>query len=538
MIGYAWLRRLALLAGVLAALLAAQDGVSAHASLVAADPADGSIAAAAPGRLTLRFNERVSPLVMNLVAPDGAALPADVTARDDTVTVVPRAQLGAGSYALSWRVISADGHPVGGTVVFSIGAPSLRGPTAGAIASGLPVRAAIWVTRVLLYLGLFVGAGGTVFAAWTAQRRKLPQSAQACLTLALWLGIAAAVLSVGLQGLDALAAPLSALASSAVWTEGFETSFGATAAIGIVALLAGLLSLKVRALWQARALSAVALVGVGLALAASGHASAASPQWLTRPAVFAHAVCIALWVGALLPLTLMLARAEAGAALAVRRFSFWILPTLALLVAAGVTLAVVQIGSVDALWSTTYGRIFLAKCATLVVLFGLAAVNRFRLTPALARGAAGARRGFARSIAAEGVLVLVILGLVATWRFTPPPRALAAAAVAAEPVFVHLHTLDGMAEITLTPREEGRTGASIVLETADLKPLAAKEVTVALSKPAAGIEPIVRAAHRVEGAWAIDDLVIPQPGRWHLRIDVLVSDFKKITLEDAIAIPP
>jgi copper transport protein len=192
---------------------------------------------------------------------------------------------------------------------------------------------------------------------------------------------------------------------------------------------------------------------------------------------------------------------------------------------------------VGALWSTAYGRIFLAKCATLVVLFGLAAVNRFRLTPALARGAPDAGRRFTRSIAAEGVLVLIILGLVAGWRFTPPPRALAAAA--SGPVSVHLHTLEAMAELTLTREPAGRTHATIALADGELGALDPKEVTVALSNPAAGIEPIVREAHRTKsGLWAVDDLVVPVPGRWHLRIDALVSDFKKITLEDTIQIPP
>ena len=51
-----------------------------------------------------------------------------------------------------------------------------------------------------------------------------------------------------------------------------------------------------------RALSLLALVGVGIALALSGHASNAEPRWISRPAVFTHGVCMAFWVGALLPL--------------------------------------------------------------------------------------------------------------------------------------------------------------------------------------------------------------------------------------------
>jgi copper transport protein len=41
----------------------------------------------------------------------------------------------------------------------------------------------------------------------------------------------------------------------------------------------------------------MALLGVGFALALSGHASNAAPQWLTRPSVFVHVVCVTFWVG-------------------------------------------------------------------------------------------------------------------------------------------------------------------------------------------------------------------------------------------------
>jgi len=61
------LRFLLILAGV-----AAATPVFAHATLIATDPADGAVLTTAPERLTLTFNEPVTPLVLRLVAPDGA----------------------------------------------------------------------------------------------------------------------------------------------------------------------------------------------------------------------------------------------------------------------------------------------------------------------------------------------------------------------------------------------------------------------------------------------------------------------------------
>jgi putative copper export protein len=52
----------------------------------------------------------------------------------------------------------------------------------------------------------------------------------------------------------------------------------------------------------ARGLSLAGLIGAGCALALSGHASSATPQLLTRPAVFVHVIGVAFWIGALAPL--------------------------------------------------------------------------------------------------------------------------------------------------------------------------------------------------------------------------------------------
>jgi copper transport protein len=59
-----------------------------------------------------------------------------------------------------------------------------------------------------------------------------------------------------------------------------------------------------------------------------------------------------------------------------------------------------------------------------------------------------------------------------------------------------------------------------------------------LANPAAGIEPMRRgAAHAGESNWRIDDLRVPVAGRWNVRIEILVSDFDKVTVEDTVTLP-
>jgi copper transport protein len=512
--------------------LAPASEACAHASLVKAAPADGAVMPLPPAALTLTFNEPVSPLVVRLIGPAGAPLaPIAVTAQDTTVTISAPPNLRRGTHVLSWRVISADGHPVGGSLMFSIGA---RSPAAQPEnLADRSVRAALWVVRVVMYVALFVGAGGAFFAAWIAD--GAPRRAWIVFVLA--AGLVAVVLSIGLQGLDALDLPLSGLQRKLAWEAGLATSYGATAVAAALALLVAVFGCVAKSASTARALSLVGVIGAGLALSLSGHASTAAPQLLNRPAVFLHAVCVAFWIGSLLPLCLAVGSARTrgphsvGAQL--ERFSRAIPLVIVLLVASGLWLAFVQLDRIAALWTTSYGQLLACKLACVAVLLALAAANRYRLVPKFETGSAAAARPLATVIAFELIIALLILSLVALWRFTPPPRALAVAA----PISLHLHGEKAMAEIEIKRNGEA-AGASLLLLDGAFRPLAAKEVTLVLANPAAGIEPMRRIARRAgETNWRIDDLRIPVAGRWTLGVEILISDFDKVTVEDTVALP-
>jgi copper transport protein len=70
------------------------------------------------------------------------------------------------------------------------------------------------------------------------------------------------------------------------------------------------------------------------------------------------------------------------------------------------------------------------------------------------------------------------------------------------------------------------------------KPLEAQGLTLALSNPQAGIEPLRRAARRQQdGRWRVDmgSLPLSGAGRWQLSIDILVDDFEQTTLEGMLS---
>lgn len=509
-------------------LLGLVGAALAHAALIRADPADGAALAQAPARLTLTFNEPVAPLALKLVGPDGAAQALQANADGATVTVLLPPSLTTGSHLLSWRVVSEDGHPIGGTTAFAIGpGAAALAPTAksGDAAPG----GAIWAARATLWLALLFGAGGAFARLWLTGNAR--GGGDRALRAFLALGLVAAPLSLGLQGLDALGLSLGALFRPEVWTAAASTTYVRTALIATLALLAAAGSLLSRGK-AAAGLATLGLLGVGAALAASGHAATAAPRWATVPAVVVHGVAAALWAGALLTL------ATRFSPEALRRFSRAAPATVAALVLAGTPLAVIQLASVEALWATAYGRLLLAKLAFVALLLALAGWNRFRLTaPALA-GDAAARRRMVRVVVAEAVVVAAILGVAAGWRFTPPPRTLATVE-AGTPARLTLSAPGVEAVVTVARPRVGTSSVAIALRKPDGAPLDPKAVTLVLSRPEAGLEPIRRDAARTgDGAWDVSEAPLAGAGRWRLRLDLLIDDFTLTRLDGELTVAP
>ncbi len=184
---------------LLAALACGEAG--AHAVLLESSPAADAVLAQAPEQITLRFTEPVRPTAVRLLrAADGASVELGAPAASDAElrTALP-ASLPDGAYVLSYRVISADGHPVVGSFVFAIG--SLGGEAdAGLAAAGIADdrwRIAGVVARALWYAALLLAAGLALFLALL----RTPAALAASLRFALgWLALSGILAGIGMLG--------------------------------------------------------------------------------------------------------------------------------------------------------------------------------------------------------------------------------------------------------------------------------------------------------------------------------------------------
>ncbi|HLS14481.1 MAG TPA: copper resistance CopC family protein [Beutenbergiaceae bacterium] len=116
-------RRLLAVAGATAlSLLAWTTPASAHSELIGSTPGEGEAVTEAPEQVVLEFNENIQDIgaEMAIAGPDGDEVDTDAGEVDGPTFTQDLAQeRPAGEYAVQWRVVSADGHPISGEFTFT-----------------------------------------------------------------------------------------------------------------------------------------------------------------------------------------------------------------------------------------------------------------------------------------------------------------------------------------------------------------------------------------------------------------------------------
>ena len=405
------------------AAAAAPAGVSAHALLERSIPAPGSTLGRSPDSVLLVFSERADLRLTSIRVLDASGTdhvtgdPFVGDPAEDAVIGVMTDELPDGVYTVSWRTVSAvDGHVSAGSFVFGVGVAPPSGPpdqeTGGVGQTGSPPAI---VARWVLYIGLVVLIGAA-FAAVAVARRPAPDLL-AMAAIGWVLSAAGTVGVVGVQWAET-GAPLETLPSTSVGAAALAR-VGALALVGLS--LAALATVKELAGTRGWLFAGVAACLVLVADVATGHA-AAGDGWLAQVTVqSAHGIGAAAWLGGLAGLLVLLRTTPAGERLSTeKRFSNLAAVALVAVALTGAVRAVAEIGTIEALVTTDFGRVAIAKSAFLVVIAGLGAINRFINLREAARVLGGLRRFGS----AELVLAVGVLGLSAFLvNLTPPTSA-------------------------------------------------------------------------------------------------------------------
>jgi putative copper resistance protein D len=388
------------------------------------------------------------------------------------------------------------------------------------------------------------------------------------LALIAWISLALALIS-GAAWLVLTAAAMSGLPAAQVfgggvlWTVLTQTVFGRdwlvrlVLACALAATLPPLLSPRGhKSPWLEPAAVGLAAAFAG-ALAWSGHAAGGlGSEALLHPAAdMLHLIAAAAWVGALPPLIVLFAAVDADdaslamARTATARFSMLGIVSVGTLLATGIVNTFYLVGSVRALYGTDYGRLLLIKIALFVAMVAIAAVNRFLLTPQLVQQASiaacrGALRRLRCNAAIEALAGAIVIAIVAALG-TMAPAIHAAhqhpsyAAIPADAAFVHIHSEQVMADVTIMPGRPGLARATMRLWNEDLAPLDARQVSLTLTAPSAAGNPTPRRAlQRRDGAWQVDGIALSEPGNWTVTVGIVLGPTMQLTLSAPIVIEP
>jgi putative copper resistance protein D len=414
--------------------------------------------------------------------------------------------------------------------------------------------------RAVHFAATMLASGVVFFAVFIAA--DAPAAFQSRLAAIAWPALVLSVISGAawllLTAQSMSGQPLADVVSQGViWTVLLQTDFGNDWLVRLViaCLLAGtfvpLLAAKrngSRWITAAAVVLAAALVG---SLAWAGHAiGGTGAEGIVHPAAdVLHLIAAAAWLGSLPLLALLLAQAQhddaahSAARAATLRFSTLGILSVGTLVATGIVNTWYLAGSVEALVGTLYGRLLLVKIALFCGMVAIAAINKFKLTPRLVHDvpAAAALRRLRRNAAAESLIGVIIVIIVAVLGTEPPASHVhhhpAYGAIPADAAFVHIHTEEAMADVTIMPGRAGPVRATIRLWNGDFGPLDARGVTLTLTAPSGGGKPVTRVATlNSDGAWEVDGIDLSQPGNWTVVVDAVIGPTKHFTLDAPVVI--
>lgn len=483
----------------------------AHAIVRETTPVIDSTVPTSPARVVMRFNEPVELAFGAIRVHDTTGRRVDTgearhASGRDTVAVALDHELPNGTYTVTWRVVSADGHPIDEAFVFHVGAPGerpegiatelLSGETgAGRLEGGLA-----GVARWLVFASLLVFIGGTAMAV------RVGIDPERVLVVA-WTGaVVGTVAAFVLQGAVAGDLSLADALSPDVMGDVAATRFGevALARLALLALMAGFRRVQPVAVALCIALAATP----GLA----GHAGTTSPTFLNVLADTVHVLAAGVWVGGLV---VLLTSREARTRVA--RFSEMAVVAVVALLLTGLFRSWVEVRSVEAL-TETYGLVLLAKVGLFVLLVGFGYVNRQRLRRPL--------------VGAEVGLAVAVLVATAVLVNLAPARVTAGVE---GPFTTETRLGEYRLDVLVDPARVGENAVHLTASTKTGAPAPIEQMQVLFRMPAQGIGPLVGEGMRLApGHFVVQGRQVAVAGRWVLEIVARTGRFDEARVQVAV----
>lgn len=350
--------------------------VSAHAILLEANPAQGSSLKESPDKIVLTFNERLGGKLYKLKVKDEnrksvTENKAKLSKKHRKVMLkVP--ELDDGVYTVTYKVISADGHPVDSTYTFTIGDVSDSTSATSAANNirqgGHDHSIAGYAVRIAYLLSLLFVTGWTIWG--MTFRKKSQEIREGHNRVSKTLKILYLFMLLGF-GFVELSNVLSDLGDNKVVSLFTSSAIGVSWLTSLILAVAGFWVLGrskwIDAIWVAVLLGAQAF---------NGHAFAFHPRAITFSFDFLHLVGAAIWSGGLLYLIYFWKKQPEHIQRFLPVFSKTALVSIIVIVITGTVDAVLFLPEIRDVFLTWWGRLLLIKVALVILVIITAALIR------------------------------------------------------------------------------------------------------------------------------------------------------------------
>lgn len=536
-------RQLTVVVVIMVAVLGLSTGIaSAHATVVTSNPGDGQSVLSSPAEISVTFSENISAISggLTVLNADGkpVALESAQVVNGRTLTSAPTSPLENGTYVVTYRVLSADGHPVSGSILFGVGSGALDRSVQPSTSDDQTWELIGGLSRFLVALAALIAAGVAFFLAFIhdqgADRWRIVPFVRIGSIVALFGAIGVLMSQAALlTGKGA-----GAVTDTNVLRDVLSENLGWSLAVLMLGLAAVHLSTDFTVAKVSRGFALVGGLAVTVSFAVWGHASELAPRALSLFADFIHATSAALWLGGIVGLVMVLTLRSADAvestAIILRRFSLVALISVIALVVAGLTLTLTGSGEhLGSLLTTTWGRLVVAKMALTSIVIVLAAWNRRSLVPAIVEPTtdpalrADRWRTLLRTVRLEALVIVVVIGFTAVLVSVPPART--AVTTDSSPVSISKRVDTGDVALSVTPALVGPNQIEIVFTDGTGQPVTvANTMTIEFSQPAAGLEPITRQVSAASpGLFVYEGNELSIPGDWTITVAIRTGDFSE-----------
>lgn len=548
---------------VLVALVGMASPAAAHATLIDSTPRSGEALQAAPDAIVLRFDDAVEiPLgSITVIDSNRRSIKVGKAHHGESSSVVEASlpDLDPGAYAVSWRAVSADSHPISGAFTFTIGSGtadrSLLTDALVAPSNDRPTAIALGIARALVYGALAVLIGVTAFALLWWPEGFTTRRVRVALAGGWVVGLLASIAGIPLQGAYAGGGTLGDVFSGHTWSAVLDTRFGRHWLARVVLLgllgLVGLMSARQRApgTRHRRVLlvdAGIVAVALSATVALAGHGGAGEHAAIGAVSTTVHVLAMSLWLGGLVALLLAVASPAhegvegADRVAMLRRFSSLALGCVAALLITGGVQSWREMPSFGAFTDSTYGKLLLAKIIIVAVVVAVAYTARRALRAAPARpvaalsAAASDTPVLARvrgSVRLEVVGALVVLGVTAALVATAPPGA------GSGVIDVRRVVGDNVIDVVVDPGRAGPTDLHLYVTPLDGSAKTIDEITATLTKTPELKGPLdVDLLRAGPSHFVSNGLFLPFDGKWTLELALRSGEFDqtRTTLEFSI----